>query len=621
MVAMRVGDNSNAEELMINDCERNTVEQWLSRSFIFRIPVYQRHYAWGSKKDQSGPIDLFWKTVEEQTVGRLDGKVVPSHYMGAVLVDNKTNSQIDGVRVCDVVDGQQRLTTIQVALLAVAGVADELGCGDEIKEDLEKFIFSNMTTWNPRLHPTNFDFEQFKAVINNVYRVVLDFGMAGVKRENAYKSKIVSNFNFFHGEVINLVRKLREQYEMTHVFRELINSLTLGIDIVVIALRDTDNAQNVFESLNNFAKPLTTFDLIRNNVFSRAGDQDEWLFNQPVWQNLEDPYWEKASDGRKSLPMSHIEAYIARRLVTSSCREFLFNRNEIFKTFQRFSDDIKVDSIVGEVEALAKYSDLYRYLDGDVEYNSILPAEFGIFCYSIWNNRDFYPVIFAIAGSNVSFGEKQQMLSLLESYVVRRSVCRLASGQYNKFAVTICKKLGDNATLATLHDLLKSMKKDTYRFPMNKEVVDGCQQNKFNNSAFQQYILEKIECSLYDVKVERVIVEDGELIVDHILPKKWENNPQWVNIVLGEGGEHDENAVFTVNAYIDTIGNLTLMSGSNNSAKSNRPLDDVKNILSESTVKLNRELAGESGWNLEKIRARSKLLGEKICEIWRYDVK
>lgn len=599
---------------------RKTVGEWLNQTFEWRIPVYQRHYAWDSEIE-SGPIHLFWETVEEQAVARLDGQKPPQHYLGAVLVDNKTEpGAIDGITRWDVVDGQQRLTTIQIALLALIRVAtDEYQCGDQIKENLVDFVFSDKGSNRPRLVPTNFDKQQFQKVLFDVYDVLPDVGSPKVSKENANKSKIVSTFEFFKGAYKSLVE--RQSHSETDIIRAIKEALLDGFDIVLIALRETDEAQKIFESLNNYAKPLTTFDLIRNNVFDRAAKEpgrDVKLFWSPAWQQMEKPYWEGKADNRKVGWNTHIEAYIARMLVAKMRKEFRFNRNEIFRTYKEFQQGFS--SVDEEISELVDYLDIYRYLDGDTERNPVDPeVDFGVFLHGIWPNRDLYPVIFLIAGSDASAQQKQRMIQLLECYVIRRGVCKLSLGHYNQYALSICAELGDNPSYEALNKMLKTATKDTTVFPDDERIKTSCLSANFYKSSFQRYVFERIEKSMHGLRVEKVVVAEGQLTIDHILPKGWEKNEEWKSMVLGADSQGEADAM-VVNAYLDTIGNLTLMSGKNNSIKSNRPLRTVKELLEETTVKLNRQLAKEGSWGLEKIHARSKCLAEKICQIWPYDI-
>ena len=604
------------------DDHRKTVGEWLERSFVWRIPVYQRHYAWDAASE-FGPIHLFWDTVKEQTLVRLQGGQPAQHYLGAVLVDKKMDRHTaDGITRLDVVDGQQRLTTIQIAMLSLIWTAGEHGCGSEIKETLEKYVFADKANNRPRLLPTNFDNKQFQTVLFDAYDVVCDVGAQNVSRDNANKSKIRAAFEFFK-ERHNELATDRPQSETKRALRAIMETLVQGFDLVLILLRESDDAQRVFESLNNYAKPLTTFDLIRNNVFHRAASihpgMDEALFAKDAWQQLEKPYWEGKADNQKVNWTTHIEAYVARMLVAKMRKGMLFNRNSIFRTYKEFCNGFS--SIDEEIGSLVDYVDVYQYLDADMGRN---PAgddvDFGVFRHAVWKNRDFYPALFLIARCDADAEQKRRMLMLLESYVVRRGVCGLSSGHYNQHVVAICTALGDEPGYEVLAEVLKNAEKNTTVFPDDERVMRDCVTEKFYRSPFQEHVFKKIEKSMSIVGVEDIVVEGGNLTIDHILPQGWEANPEWKQIVLGNDGGRDDAAALTVNSYLHTIGNLTMMSGKNNTVKSNQPFEKVKGLLAASELKLNRELAEEEAWNVEKIAARSRKLAGKICEIWPYDV-
>lgn len=600
----------------INDDHRKSVGEWLALPYVWRIPVYQRHYAWDAE-DQSGPIHLFWETVKEQTESRLKGESPSPHYFGAVLVEYKPDPQArDGITNYDVVDGQQRLTTIQIALLALIKIANTHNC--DLKSELAQYVFSNRERNETRLFPTNYDNHQFKAVLFYAYDIIIGIDAQNTTRENAERSKIFSVFDFFK-KVYGDVLRDNHQYKEEKIIRAIMKTLIEGFDIVRIVLHPTDEAQKVFESLNNNAKPLTTFDLIRNNVFHRAASvrlgEDQRLFDTDAWQQFEKPYWEKKADNQLNNWSTHIEAYIARMLVAQMRTNFSFKRNEIFRTYKKFCEDRKFPSIEEEIKTLGCYVDVYKYLDKEIEINPVAKeTDFGVFRYSIWKKRDFYPVIFSIVGSGVGVDEKQKMINLLESYVIRRAICGLPNTPYNKYAVNICKELGDEPSYRALYKMLEKATADTYVFPDDDRVKDSCVNVGFYKSIFQRYVFEKIEESMSSGETDVV----PGLTIDHILPQGWDKNQQWRNIVLGSDGKMDEG---TVNAYINTIGNLTIMSRKNNSAKSNRPFEKVKEILADSDIGLNRKLAKEETWNVEKIRARSKCLADKICKIWPYDIK
>ena len=607
------------------DSHRKTVGEWLLQKVEWRIPVYQRHYAWGATKSETGPIDLFWETVAEQTRDRLKGDKVTPHYLGAVLVDNKTDPQevADDMRYYDVVDGQQRLTTIQIAMLALIRTADEHGCGNTIRKELEKHVFADEAHTRPRLIPTNFDQRKFQAVLNDAYDVIWNIGVSKVSRDNAGRSKIDSAFEFFKEKHDKFVGN-RQQGEAITAIRALMDTLTKGFDLVLIVLNKDDNARRIFESLNSVAVRLTTFDLIRNNVFHRASDirsgMDEELFNTDIWQQLEKPYWEDSASQREG-ESPHIEAYVARMLVARMKKEIRFNPSDIFRSYKKFADGFSND-IGKEIGELVRYADIYRFLAsnmGEVQNPVTPPVDFGVFRYAVWKNRDLYPVLFLIADSGANSAQKERMLRLLESYVIRRGVCGLPTDNYNNYAASVCKELGDNADHKVLDEFLKDSEDDSALFPDNKKVMEASISANLYKLPFLLYVFRQIEAFICGSKAD--VDAKKNLTIDHILPKKWEKDMEWRKLALGDNGQHDDAAAFKVNSHLNTIGNLTIMSGGRNTAKSNRSFGEIRGLLSDSGLKLNRELADKEAWNVEEITARSRELAEKICEIWPYDVE
>ncbi|MGR3914740.1 MAG: DUF262 domain-containing HNH endonuclease family protein [Gammaproteobacteria bacterium] len=618
-----------------NSAERRTVREWLSRRFMWRIPVYQRHYSWDAAMSDSGPVQLFWEAVQEQVNARLDGENWPTHYLGAVLVDNKTPQGSSGdIKEFDVVDGQQRLTTIQIALFSLIQTAKDHNCEAKFQKDLEEYIFSNPASSRDRAHrhnqsttklnPTNFDRSQFEQILFHAYDKIPEHTASRKHMANQKKSKVTKAFEVFCKQMTNLLDDSNKP--KSEVLTALQNALLDGFDLYVIVLDKNDEAQKIFASMNNTAKPLTTFDLIRNDVFYRAAKvgagEDERLFETDDWQSLENPFWEESSEKRKD-GIPHIDAYIARMLVAKLKRgDFGFNRTGVFKTYREFSKLGAHGTVDQEIASAIEYTNIYKHLmTGSSDDSRLKDFNFGAFMFERWSSKDFYPVIFIIVSCDLEKSEKQAMLALLESYVIRRNVCGLSSGHYNHTASGLCKGLGNDVSLDSLHNLLTKEKADTLRFPEDEEVKNACVANKFYNTPFQYYVLEEVNNALYADGDERVLVAK-KLTVDHILPQGWETNESWSKLLLGDTpADAVEFRKATINARIHTIGNLTLLGGPKNTRKSNRSFDQVKDMLKKSDLQMNRDLAEKCQWDENEIVARSSQLANFICERWPRKVK
>lgn len=606
---------------MSNNDHRKTIGEWLSKPYEWRIPVYQRHYAW-NPEDEFGPIHLFWKIVKDQATVRLDKKKVPPHYFGAILVESKP-VVLQSTQKYDVVDGQQRLTTINVAMFAIIGIASQLGHKEEVQNLLAKYIFNDplpTARKQPKLMPTNFDEAQFRNLLSTAFDVSPSHKDDS---EQSQKSKVVQVCNFFKEEFKEFVKKKRstDEDEMD-VINALIDTMVLGFDLVLIQLEKTDEAQKVFESLNNTAKPLTTFDLIRNDIFYRADKEerglDVELFHSPGWQQFEGTFWEE-TPGRSN-KNSHVESYIARMLMAKKKRSLLLNRDAIFMEYKKFAEDEenKGLGVRAEIETLSEYRDTYKYLVGKEKTNPLgADFKFDYFMYAICKNMYFYPAIFTIANCDASVVEKQRMVSLLESYIIRRYICGLTSENYNIQGARICEALGAKPSYAKLDEFLKGAPDSATRtFPINNEVTHACQNHNFYKHKIKQYIFDRIvDYSTDDNYDEKR--DTQKLTIDHIVPQGWREKNGWKTALK----EFKEDVI---DIKINTIGNLTLMSRGLNSAKSNRGWDDAngaKDHLKECDLKMTRKLADKNKWDIDDINERNEELAGIICKIWLQDIK
>ncbi len=600
-----------------NNDHRRTVGEWLSELYEWRIPVYQRHYAWDPEAE-FGPTQLFWEIVQEQARKRLKDKRVDPHYFGAILVENKTGD-LETTHKYDVVDGQQRLTTINVAMFAIIGIASQLDYRKEVQDKLARYIFNSPALGarnQPKLSPTNFDRTQF----GNLRSFAFDESRPEYQDDSkqAKQSKVVQACRFFNEEFKEFVESSSPTDGMAAI-NALIDTIIDGFELVLIPLKKTDEAQKVFESLNNTAEQLTTFDLIRNNVFYRADKairgSDVKLFNSPEWQQFEDPFWGETpgrSDNNK-----HVEAYIARMLMAKEKRILLLNRNAIFKEYKEFADKEaeKGLGVQDEIETISEYVEIYKYLVGASKKNPLgADFDFGYFMLDVSNSMDFYPTIFTIANCDVSNEEKQNMINLLESYVIRRDLCQWPTGDYNKQGARICGELGGKPSYEKLNGYLNgSQGRETRAFPNSNQVSSACLINNFYKSKLKMYIFRWIT---YHETTEKDEARDLKgLTIDHIIPKTWRDKDGWEAALKGTEPED-------VDLKIHTIGNLTPMSKGLNSAKSNRSWNDVKGAkahLGKCDLKLTRELADKEKWDITDIDARSKELAGIICKVWRED--
>ena len=625
-----------------DSAKRQTLKAWLSRGHIWNIPIYQRHYSWDSD-DDAGQVRLFWETVVEHAEHRLrvKSKPLPPHYFGAVLVNEQRNRPADAPRAFDVVDGQQRLTTIQLALLALIHSAREYGdLAKQIKDELRLYLYLESGK-EPVLQPTNYDNDQYHTVLFLVDRRKANFDELEGDKDAFAKSKVLRTFNLFTDECGKFIQKHVDDggASIEQVFVALRESVLDGFDIVLIQLRESDRPQEVFQSLNTTSKQLTTLDLIRNDVFQRAADirppYAREVHDSPAWRAIEMPFWEDVVDQR--LGTTHIEAYIPRMLIAKLPGESIkFERNVLVKTYRDKFVRAGDRDILEEVKRMTEYEEIYRNLvQRDAEYK--LPTvtqpgvveSFGIFAIKAWGSRDFWPAVFLVLKSGAPADEQQQILRLLESYIVRRHACGYPPDQYNQFVVEVCATLDEEFSCDSLERLLLKSTSHSTGFPEGDKIIAHRPEHNFvgngNPKRLTTYMLQILARSMQS-DADEMVTKD-KLTIDHILPIGWRSDSVWMSeLSIDIENIEGENAR-KVDNRVNTIGNLTLLSGKNNSKKSNRPFSKTWGLLSDSPLNMNKEIIAKHAnkgddssesvkWDMSAIENRGTDLVDRIRRIW-----
>lgn len=624
---------------------RKSVRKWLSANRQWCIPVYQRRYAWGdtaggNSRTEYGPTRMFWEDLKRQADkyrSRKDESVpVKPHYFGAVLVESQHNPQaVTDIVPYDVVDGQQRLTTISIAMLALIDVAHaKISTGDteELMETLAKYLFVDDEKTEPRLKPRNLDIEHYE----NLLEVYPDYQ----RSENVDSdtkpadSKIGGAHKLFKDMFRKWMDEDNHDVHAEKLVESLRDALLDGFEFVVIPLqKDVDNAQLVFEAMNKAALPLTTFDLIRNNVLYRANQAygaggDQRIFKSKNWRQFELDFWNDNAGTRR---YTHIEQYVARMLIAKRHKPLdPGHLNQVVSAYRDYADGLQRAGvrIEREVERISEYVPTYKYLVGKTNENPLGEGfEFGYFKSDVGSVGVLLPVIFIITNLTIDNAAKQRMILLLESWYVRRCLAYgiTAAGRgYNNLVPTICKNLNAEKNYASLSGMLRQSE-DYRNFPGDGDIAARLQKfNFYELKKMARYIFERIvrHKTSATQNLRRDILG---LQIDHIMPQSWAESAEWASVLPSD---YDETSV---KEKINTIGNLTPMEQGLNAGKGNRayagnePDPDKKiyarNWLLKSDLSLTREVAETyEQWNLETIDARTKELAKIICEIWPYDI-
>ncbi|MBY0406501.1 MAG: HNH endonuclease family protein, partial [Rickettsiales bacterium] len=257
---------------------------------------------------------------------------------------------------------------------------------------------------------------------------------------------------------------------------------------------------------------------------------------------------------------------------------------------------------------------------------------------SIWDLSTFHPLILWITTQKITAEDKQRLYMVVESYIIRRELCGYTPKNFNKVVIGIIREAkGKENIVEAVNAHIASLNGDASKMPSNADIAAACEMfDAYGKVSSQKlrYILKCVEESMR-TKFDEVTVATSNLSVEHILPQKWSEN--WM---LKNGKQVDFESIWEASSagielddetkslmqerqrMVNTLGNLTLITGALNPSLSNAAWNSTdkksgkKDRLGESLLALNREVAKVQAWNEETIKTRAALLAERINSIW-----
>ena len=541
----------------------------------FIIPVYQRNYSWQNKHCAQLLNDLKG-LIKKPDVPHFFGSIVSSHMQGGKREDFL------------IIDGQQRLTTISILLIAIVDLLkhkkvipkdDRLiekitkkHLVDEYQEDQRKI----------RLKPIKDDCKAFDALF-------------GDESDFVDGSNVTSNFRYFRDRILN------ENIDIDDLYDAISRLQTIDI-----FLEKDDDPQLIFESLNSTGLELEEGDKIRNFILMGLSSELQEKYYEAFWNKIEKNTHFKVSDFFKD--------YLTLKL----------NRTVVIKDiYFTFKDYVKKnnDDIEALLQDLLEYSKLYAIILNPMQYQNSFTAV--LVRLSQLEFTVIFPVVLAILKrwneKNLTDQEVTELLRVTEIFLFRRLIVGLATNALSKIFATLDKdvtKKAQSSQLASYAEIYKYVllnKEESSRFPNDEEFEQALFSRNIyamssKNKAYLFSFLENEESKEQINVIERI--KDGTYTIEHIMPQTL--SPVWQK-ELGEKSQqiHEQ--------WLHTLPNLTLTGY--NSKYSNRPFKDkldVENGFKDSNLRLNQYVRECLKWTEEELVERQSRLSKKSLKLWYY---
>ncbi|MEJ2858125.1 MULTISPECIES: DUF262 domain-containing protein [unclassified Saccharothrix] len=579
------------------------------------IPVFQRPYVWSVDK-QWMPLWDDVKAIAEEVLERVKPEdPVPPHFLGAVVLEQQFNPA-GYIAIRHVIDGQQRLITLQLLLNAALRVTRKHG------RPRDAMLLETLVR-NPA-HVVDTDDEVLKVWPILADRKAFQAAMDDDQRNDEGQHRVSQGIRFLRERIEAWALEAPDEIAPADRLQALTEALALHLKLVVIDLDPDDNAQAIFEALNDRGSPLLAADLIKNAVFQLAEKHgvDIEKLNRDYWASFDEEYWrQELRQGRLNRPRIDVflNYWLTMRLAHTvpSDKIFIDFRDQVVKGLT------DVRPMLAE---LREDSTCYRQL-------AELPAFSveGTFHYRVIEVADIAattPLLLWLVrpGSAIPEPARHQALQAVESWVIRRLLCRVTLSDTNTLAVELLRHLktvaADQVGTAAVEYLL-AQRGDSRRWPTDDEVIVSLESMRLYKTLVPRrrarMLLEALEDSYRSPKTEEAHCRRYDLTIEHVMPQSWQRYWPVGDDVDPAARDH----------HVQQLGNLTLVTSKLNPVTSNYPwlpatLDGaaVKGkqqiIADHSVLMLNKHLLNTypDAWNDHTIRERTRTLAERTVRIW-----
>jgi len=598
------------------------ISQVFSQDQRFTVPLFQRPYVWNREEQ--------WEPLWDDVIGVLDrlksregDAVVASHFLGTIVLEQK-NTVTGSLPRREVIDGQQRLTTLQILLKAVEHAIEySMGsCEEQDQKVIEQArrqvakLTANDASEEEvyKVWPTNEDRAPFMAVMNGT----------AMNNAHADSGRMAEAYAFFHGAA-KVFLATGEPAEMAINLSEAVRNY---MRLIVLDLDQGDEPQAIFETLNAHGTPLLPTDLIKNWLLWEAArqKQDASPLYETYWRlfDRDHDYW-RARVGAGHAARARVDTFLQNWL-SKETGEAVSGKH-LYDRFLRYADSLRSrDAGAFQVKDLMASinADALRFVKidrpaGNRRFDLFLErlTRLGIIV--------FHPLLLeVISRSDADPQDADAFAETLESYLVRRLICGAQTRSYGTLSLTILKKIRAQSSLAMSEVLCAAL---AALDGADEWPSDEAFQRNWTGRQFYGYfrrdrvlmILQALEHRYQsrNEKSEPLISFDwSQLQIEHIMPQKWETH--WL---LPDSLTADERK-----ANIQGIGNLTLVSKKLNPSLSNAPWFDLdpekpgkrSGLNANTMLMINRKLLDEckSGWSDDAINARAERLFLDAKDIW-----
>jgi hypothetical protein len=556
---------------------------------IYNIPYFQRPYKWNRERTAQLEADVL----------KLVGGETDVHFLGAIITHQRPRANAAQSHIIEVIDGQQRLTTIYLYILAAVRTLIDNDEIEEAKALFLNFLVDGLSTGsgsNLRLHTSHED----RSRLNMVVQEILDTKqfaaqlvgftfrrLATADAHDSNKGKAIKN-NYASAK-----RFFKTQFteggaeRVSAVYGAMLEHLT----VVQIEVQDPTNGPKIFDSLNSRQQPMTAGDLIRNDIFARAADSDPSevnRINEEEWFPFYRGFWVEDKN-------YFDEYFFPYGLIQNS----KLTKSQVYKALSNSWQGKEPGEVIQELATyqphfmdLAAGGNRVGHIAEVAERLSRFPAAGA--------PSSVYPFVMQISAaiSDGTMDEKSgiAILDVIDAFLTRRAICGIEPTGLHAVFKGLWKDCAGEVKASKVIDKIRGHK--TVAWPSNEDVRNAVITRPLFGSAITKYVVREYDRSLGGDKHTTVAH------LEHVLPQK--TTASWPFSKEQHAELHN------------VLGNLLPLSPSMNSSVGNEPYASKRSRYStDSVFKSVRDFASKyPDWTPAEVNARGRILAEWAVERW-----
>lgn len=568
--------------------DEQNLEDFFRDADQIHIPIFQREYVWKQKEFDALILDLL----------QIKDSVENSQFLGAIVAYERPrdNNIVGRLRSLDIVDGQQRLLTIYIFILAIAERIHFYD-KDSASEIIQEFLLPSQRRGlniNTRIVPSFKDRSQFRALWD---RINTPEHLQETLKDNPPRPPLPSgdssgSLTKQYARIIAWLKKHTpsEPDSAIEFLQETLSVISRKLTFVHLKLTDAVVATKIFERLNYRGVKVGVVDLVRNEIFSRNSQDPEASLNiyNTEWRPFE-TLFENREDG----------FFFPYTLIHNSS----VKKSELFSELRTIWKKLTPSEIIKHMQP---YQEAYlSIVTGAPSYSFKKLNDQIINLHSARVPSATYPfimkVLYEIKNETLDINKGIKLLEFLESFLVRRAILGYEPTGLHAIFKGVWYEIKATPTVQSLKEQITS--RSTVQYPSDKEVKEAVRARSLYTAKITQYILRE-----YDKYLEGDTPKE-DFTIEHIMPRTWIDNDDWSKKISKEAHRDLK----------DTLANLIPLTGELNK-NVQRDLFDKKRIRyqKESMFITARHIAETyDDWNKETIVNRAEILSKWIIERWK----